>query len=175
MRFGCLFGGMFWGFLLIILGFLLFLNVVFHINIPIFQILFALFFVYIGLRILLGRRHWHHWDHWSGEDRHADLAGPGDRHDTVFGRNDIDLTGFHLKETTHVEVNTVFGSSSVRIDPGIPTKILARAAFGSVRLPSGNAEAFGEYVWKSPGLDESKPYLALHAAAVFGSIRIVTR
>ena len=175
MRFGCLFGGMFWGTLLIILGGLLFLNGVFHIHIPIGEILFALFFVYLGLRILLGRRHRHYWNQWWGEDRHADFTRPGDRHDTVFGRSDIDLTGMQLKETTHVEVNTVFGASFVRVDPGIPTKVLARAAFGSVRLPSGNAEAFGEYVWKSPGLDESKPYLALHAAAVFGSIRIEAR
>jgi hypothetical protein len=175
MRFGCLFGGFFWGLALILLGITLFLNVTFHISIPIFQILFALFFVYLGLRILLGRRHRHYWNHWWGEERHGGVAGPGDRHDTVFGRSDVDLTGIQLKETTHVEVNTVFGSSVVRIDPGIPTKILARAAFGSVRLPSGNAEAFGEYVWKSSSLDESKPYLVLHAAAVFGSIRIVIR
>jgi hypothetical protein len=175
MRLGCLFGGLFWGVLLIIMGILLFLNIVLRINIPIFQILVALFFVYIGLRIILGRRQRHYWNRWWGEDRHVDTTNPGDRHDTVFGRNDIDLTGIQLKETTHVEVNTVFGHSVVRIDPGTPTRILASAAFGSVRLPSGNAEAFGEYSWKSPGLDETKPCLVLHATAVFGSVRIVTR
>lgn len=176
MRHGCLFGGFFWGVVLILLGITLFLNVTFHISIPIFQILFALFFVYLGLRILLGRGRWHRhrWDHW-GEGRHVDITSPGDRHDTLFGRSEVDLTGIQLKETTHVEVNTVFGSSRVRIDPAVPTKILASAALGIVLLPSGNTDSFGECVWKSPGLDESKPYLVLHVAAVFGSIRIVTR
>ena len=175
MRYGCLFGGFFWGLALIVLGITLFLNVTFHISIPIFQILFAGFFVYLGVRILLGHRRHHYWSHWWGEDRHVEVASSGDRHDTVFGRNDVDLTGIQLKETTHVEVNTVFGSSRVRIDPAVPTRILASAAFGIVLLPSGNTESFGECVWKSPGLDESKPFLVLHAAAVFGSIRIVTR
>jgi len=175
MRFGCLFGGFFWGLVLIVLGIVLFLNTVFHISIPIFEILVALFFVYIGIRILIGRRHWHGWDHW-GRDRRVDLAQPGDRHDTLFGRSDVDLTHMVLKsETVHVEVSAVFGSSFVRIAPEMPVRIIATAAFGSVRLPNGNAEAFGEYVWKSPGLDEGKPCLVIHAAAIFGSVRIEAR
>src|SRR5512136_3185785 len=108
MRFGCLFGGFFWGLVLIVLGIVLFLNTVFHISIPIFEILVALFFVYIGIRILIGRRHWHGWDHW-GRDRRVDLSEPGDRHDTLFGRSDVDLTQMVLKsETVHVEVSAVF-------------------------------------------------------------------
>jgi predicted membrane protein len=175
MRLGCLFGGFFWGAVLILLGIVLFLNSVFHINIPFFQILVALFFVYLGLRILIGRRHWHGVSRWGG-DRHADPVRAGDRHDTIFGRSDVDLTGILVKdETIHVEVNAIFGASYVRISPATPMKIIASAAFGSVRLPNGSAEAFGEYVWKSSGLDESRPCVVLHAAAVFGSVRIDNR
>jgi predicted membrane protein len=175
MRRGCLFGGFFWGLVLILLGITLFLNVTFHISIPIFQILFAAFFVYLGVRILTGRRRWRHgWEHWGG-DRSVDLTRSGDRHDTVFGRSDVDLTGIQPKDTTHVDVSAVFGATVVRISPATPVKVLVSVAFGSVRLPSGNAEAFGEYTWRSPGLDESKPHLVLHAAAVFGSVRIDAR
>ena len=178
MRPGRSFGGLFWGAVLVILGIVLLLNVALHISIPIFQVLFALLFVYLGLRILFG--HHHHHDHESGHrsdwfsDRRIDSIQPGDRHDIVFGRGDIDLTHVALQDkTVDVEVNTVFGGCTVAIDAQMPVKVRASSAFGAVHLPDGNATAFGEYTWRSPALDESKPYLMLHVSSAFGGVRIV--
>jgi predicted membrane protein len=72
-------------------------------------------------------------------------------------------------------VSTVFGSSQVIVSRSMPVKILANVAFGNVRLPDGEGSAFGEYTWKSNGLDETKPYLAVYINAVFGSVRVVAR
>ena len=167
--------GIFWGVLLILLGITLLLNTAFGIHIPFFSLLFAFILIYIGMRILLGRRHWWH-DRHAFEDQHIDSVRPGDHHEVVFGRSDIDLTHVVLQDKVHhVEINTVFGSSVVEVDSRMPVKILASAAFGAVHLPDGNATAFGEYTWRSPALDESKPYLAIRIASVFAGVQVHVR
>ena len=168
MRHGC---GFLAGGLLVLLGLGLLLNVVLGISIPVFPILFGLAIIYLGIRILTGGR----WGRW-GEWHHVSSLKSGDRHDVVFGRSDVDLTGITLQsETVYVEASTVFGSSDVRIDARTPTKIFASVAFGGVRLPDGGTTAFGDHVWKSAGLDEAKPHIELHISCVFGSVRVSSR
>ena len=46
--------GLFIGILIILLGLSIIINVIFHIHIPIFKILFGLFLIFIGLKIIFG-------------------------------------------------------------------------------------------------------------------------
>ncbi|MEO0107806.1 MAG: LiaF domain-containing protein [candidate division WOR-3 bacterium] len=175
MRRWGLFGGMFWGTVLMILGLTLLLNTVLGISIPVFPILFGLLLCYIGIRLLVG---WRcsgrlcvHSEHRPTPGEHA-----GERHDIVFGNGSVDLTGVVLRgDSASAEVNTVFGSGQVLVPSSMPVKVLANVAFGNVRLPNGEGAAFGEYAWKSPGLDETKPHLTVYINVVFGSVRLVAR
>jgi hypothetical protein len=96
MRRWGLFGGIFWGVILIVLGITVLLNAVLHISIPIFSILFALLLCYIGVRLLTGRRGWSDHGVWF-EHRHIEGVRAGDRHDVVFGSGSVDLTGVVLQ------------------------------------------------------------------------------
>jgi len=177
MRHGCLFNSIFWGALLILLGFALLLDIAFGIHIPIFQLLLALVFFYIGIRILVG------WRRWGGrrgsvmfEDRRIDSVRPNDRHEVLFGRADIDLTRIILQDQiVRVEVSTVFGSSMIQIDGKMPVKIRGSSAFGAVHFPDGHAAAFGDYTWRSSNLDETKPYLLVDVSSVFGGVEVKAR
>jgi predicted membrane protein len=177
MRFGCFFGGIFWGVLLVLLGIALLLNIAFSIRLPIFDILIGLFFVYLGVRVLIGRRFWYgHHRRWRRDDRYVESGKPGEHHDIIFGRGDIDLTHVSLpNETVRVEVNTVFGGSRITLDARMPVKIHTSSAFGAVRLPDGSATTFGEDTWKSSNLDETRPYLLLYVTSVFSGTRIVNQ
>ena len=54
MKMGFLFSGIFWGVILILLGLAMIIKVVFNVSLPIFRIVFAIIFVYIGFKILVG-------------------------------------------------------------------------------------------------------------------------
>jgi predicted membrane protein len=46
---------LFWGLVLILIGLSLIIKIVFNIDFPIFKILFAFLFIYIGIKVLVGR------------------------------------------------------------------------------------------------------------------------
>lgn len=177
MRHGCLLNSIFWGIVLILFGIALLLDNVFSIHIHIFQFFLAVLFFYIGIRILVG------WRRWGGrrraerfEDHRIGSVPPGDRHEILFGRGDIDLTGIILQDqVARIEVNTVFGGCIITIDAKMPVKIRAHSAFAGIRLPDGHSLAFGEHIWKSSTLDEAKPYLLVDVSSVFGGVQISAR
>jgi predicted membrane protein len=169
-------GSIFWGVLLVLLGISVLLNTAFGIHIPFFSLLIAFIFIYFGVRMLLGHRHgwWH--DRRQIGDQSVDWVRPGDEHNVVFGRGDFDLTHVVLQDKVlYVEINTVFGASVIEVDSRMPVKVVASSAFGAVHLPDGNATTFGEYSWRSPALDESKPYLAVQVSSVFAGVRVHAR
>ena len=175
MRFGCFFfSGFFWGVLLVLLGILIIVRILFNINIPVFRIFFALLLVYLGIRLLVGG-----WGCGHGRNAvcyHAPenaAAGPSDRYDIVFGKAVIDLSNIPLQnEMVSREVKVVFGSGTIKINPGQPVKVVASSAFGSVHMPDGNIITFGNYVYKSPGYKENAPYVLIRASVAFGELSI---
>jgi hypothetical protein len=49
---GILMSGVFWGSVLILLGLSVIIEHVFHINIPVFKMVFACLLIYLGIRLL---------------------------------------------------------------------------------------------------------------------------
>src|SRR6266540_774631 len=87
-------GSLFWGIVLIIVGMSLIIKVVFHIEFPIMKVLFAFFFIYLGIRILVGN--------WC---THVFRSGPDD---TVFGQG-----SFVHEHMVPKEQNVIFGSATI--------------------------------------------------------------
>jgi len=175
MKMGLLFSGVFWGGILAILGITVMLNVAFGIRLPIFRILLALFFFYLGISLLSGITLSRTRTRSSAEIRRLEAGTPENRYEVIFGHGIIDLTRVVLKEdrVTKVEVSTVFGSSVIRVNPAIPTKVVVNSAFASARMPDGNSVAFGESTYRSDSLGDAKSYLLVKASVVFGRADIV--
>ncbi len=70
------------------------------------------------------------------------------------------------------EVNVIFGSGILRVNPETPVKISMSSVFGSVRAPDGSTVSFGDRTWTSAAYREGSPALRIKAAAVFGSLSI---
>lgn len=170
-----LFSGFFWSGALIILGLGLILNFVLKTKIPFFRIFFALFFIYIGVMLLIGTSgHRSRSRTVSGERTFTVTGSERNVYSTVFGETSIDLTRVELRDqVVRQEANVIFGSGIVRIDPGMPVRAEVSAAFGEAVVPDGNTVSFGSYVYRSPGFDERKPYLAIKASVVFGRFELV--
>jgi hypothetical protein len=171
--------GLFIGVLIILLGLGIIVNVIFHIHIPIFKILFGLVLIFIGLKIILGP--WFSFPIRQGESGNAVFhertykGFPRDskEYNAVFGKAVVDLRDIELKEkVTRIKINAVFGSAEVILNKATPVRIKADAVFGGVQLPENITGAFGTSTYQSKNFGEDQNYLVIEAASVFAGIVI---
>ncbi len=173
-----LFSGIFWGLVLVALGVAVIIKVLFHIDIPVFRIVFAMVLIYFGLKLLVGGcgRGYSHTSQESVVFNEGTLSAEEsrDEYSVVFGKGTIDLTGLKAKDkNTNIRVSTVFGASTLKLDPAVPAVVNVSAAFGSAHIPDGTTTSFGHYTYKTKAYKEGKPYLAVMANVVFGEMTIV--
>jgi predicted membrane protein len=170
----------FWGVLLIVIGLSLVIKIVFNIDFPIFKVIFAFLFIYIGLKILLGHsfKPFHEkktdTEVIFGESSFNNVED-GKEYNVVFSKGNFDLRNIPLREDgpTRVKINTVFGGARVIIDKNKPIRIKTDAVFSDAKMPNGNSTAFGSTVYTSDSLDFTKPFLDVKADVVFGGIDVV--
>jgi hypothetical protein len=171
-----LFDGIFWGVLLIIVGawFLVRRFVPFHI--PVVRVVIAVLLIYVGIRVLV-----HgplvpegHTAVFSESTVLRYSAERSQDYNVIFSRGDVDLTQVAVSGAgVRAEVNVVFGSGTLRINPKTPARVNMSSAFGTVEVPGGRSVAFGETVYTTPAYAAGAPCLEVHATAVFGRLTIV--
>jgi predicted membrane protein len=173
-----LFSGIFWGVVVVILGVIIIINAVFGTRIPIFPLLFGLFLIWLGVRVMTGPSHRKTPQQAIFEEKKIETDSTSGKYDVVFGKGMIDLTGYKLKEgITRIEINTIFGSSEIKIDSAMPIKIRASSAFGSARMPDKSMVGFGENTYRSEVLKQTdtKNYLLIELHVVFGSAEVYAK
>ncbi len=173
-----LFSGIFWGLVVVIVGLIIIINVIFHTNIPIFALVFGLFLIWLGIRVIVGPSHRKTPQQAIFEEKTIVTDSSSGKYDVIFGKGVIDLTGHTIKEgITRVEINTVFGSSEIKIDSAMPVKIRASSAFGSARMPDKSMVGFGENTYRSEALKQTdtKNYLLIDLHVVFGSAEVTAK
>jgi len=177
-----IFSGIFWGALLIVLGILIIIKILFHVDIPVFRILIALFFIWLGVKIIadgfsFGKN--------ADEDKSNIVfsetnvnAGTGDNeYNIVFGKGVIDLHQIALSDIkgdyVTIKVNSVFSGGVVKLNPEIPTVVRAESAFGGIQMPDGNSTAFGRYTYRTKNYRDGAKYIYVKANVVFGGLQII--
>ena len=172
---GIIFSGILWGSFFILLGLSVILKHTLHVDIPVVRIFFGLFLVYLGIQIITGGR---------GNARESGpnvifthgrmVPDQNGEYNVIFGKGDIDLTGIQAKDSSlPLKVNTIFGSSTIRLKAGAPVRVKSNSAFGSVRLPDGNHTALGTYFYQTKAWQEGKPFLDLEVNAVFSGVEVI--
>ncbi|MGZ3797782.1 MAG: hypothetical protein ACXVB1_15535, partial [Pseudobdellovibrionaceae bacterium] len=159
---------------------------IFGINIPIIKILFGLFLLYLGVKVIFGAFSWDF--NFVAERRSSDHEAifseaqfiyPNKKNAkeyvTVFGSSHLDLTGVSDLGGKEIEVVSVFGESEVIVKKGTPLRIETNTVFAKSELPGKNVSAFGQFHYSSPELKEQDPALKLKTTAVFGSLKIVEK
>lgn len=170
----------FWGVLLIIIGLCLVIKVVFNIDFPVFKVIIAFIFIYIGLKIILGHnfRPFHE-KKTETEVIFGESSFNNVEHDkeynVIFSKGNFDLRNIPLQEVgpTRVKITTVFGGAKILIDKNKPIRIKTDAVFSGAQMPNGNSTSFGTTLYTSDSLDVSKPFLDVKADVVFGGLEIV--
>lgn len=170
--------GLFWGLILILVGLGIVIRVIFNIDFPLVKFVIAFFFIFIGIKILVGN-----FNFWHGEKdenttifSESKISGLDENfkeYNVIFGSSVIDLRGIDLsKGSKEIEINTIFGSSFVKLDENTPVKIKADAAFASAKLPNGNTAAFGTGRYENEYFKRDTNYIYIKGDVVFGSLEI---
>lgn len=166
-----MFSGLFWGIFLIFLGFCAILKTVFHINISIFRIGFALFIIYIGISMLVNGSRFRVEENTVLFDTRELVMDRKGEYNVIFGRGVIDLTTLPEERTARrTEINVIFGEGVIKTNPEIPMRIKVNSAFSGTKLPDGNRVAMGEYTYRTPNYTEGNGGLEIVANVVFGSL-----
>lgn len=174
---------LFFGLLFIILGLDIILRFFFKISIPLMKILFAFFFIYLGVSILVGRPLFGtFYCHTRGENADAfgeysynlkDKEISKEKISVIFGSKRVDLSGMKVKgKKASIKVECIFGEMKVRLDKDIPIRISGSSAFGQLVLPGNNRISFGSNKYSSKNFSEDIPYIDMDAACRKYSSRI---
>ena len=194
----CFFSNVGWGLFLIIVGFVVLLNAIFNLHIPIFKIMFALLLVSMGIKMLLSTRHrefrFFSCNRFSQEDAAECSSGccfSGGvfsdtqstqtingteyvRHSIAFGKKIIDLTGDgFVDRNVIVEVDASFGEITVKIDSRMPVGITAHTSFGSFSLPETAHLVFDKGHYRTVSYENATKKIDLDIRMSFGAVHIM--
>jgi len=172
--------GLFWGILLMLIGLGIVIRVVFNINFPVVKFVIAFFFIFIGIKLLIGN--FSVWDERGDENttifsesRIDGLEEDFKEYNVIFGSSIIDLRDVDLsKGSKEIKINTIFGGTVLKIDENTPYKIKADAAFGNAKLPNANTAAFGTGRYESETFRKDTNHIYIKGDVVFGSFEIRT-
>jgi hypothetical protein len=165
----------FLGSFLVVMGLVIILNVIFKVDIPVFRILIAFVFLFIGIKILLGK-HMNVFGHNTAQINNTSINQPGSQeYNIVFSKNIVDLrdTSFTDNKPVRTHVNVVFGHCEIFLSKDIPFRITSNTAFANIKQPDGNTVVVGSTKNQSKDLDESKPFIDLKIDAVFAEVSLV--
>lgn len=170
-----LFSGVFWGFFLIIWGILVVLKNLLHLQIPVFKLIMGVFLVYLGISMLVGG-----FKKSTGKDiifSSSEVTAESDvnEHNVIFGSGVIDFSNLELSDTVReYEINVIFSSAELIINPAVPVFIKTSAVFASSKLPDGKSVYFGKGEYNSMQDSAIKPIM-IDANVVFGSLDAVNK
>jgi len=160
-----------WGLLLILIGTEILIKSVFGIDTPFIKIAFGIFLVYLGISFITDIGKNTKQKTFKFSDKYIIEKNIECDYRTLFGDSTIDLS--HSNLTTHkkISIDTLFGSTTVIINPDIPTKIIVDSRFANAHLPNSSTITFGKYTYTNGNCNE-KAHLEIHAKVIFGNLSI---
>ena len=170
-----IFSNLFWGILLIIFGLSIVLKALFKIDIPIFRIIIALILIYFGLKMLFGGFFDRSNHHNSVIFNKGNFGKSQSEYNIVFSSSKIDLRDISIENGSfYSEINIVFGSGRLLINPEVPLKIKTENVFGESKLPDRSISFLGGHTYQSPTYSEGENCIQLDVNVVFGNFIIDT-
>lgn len=177
---GFLFSAAFWGVIIILFGLAVILKAVFHVDLPIFRILFGVLLIYVGARIIVGGR----WFSGPVATGNANVFGSGEmkwdaqsrEYSCIFANSTVNLKDLPADGVASpIRTSTVFGKSMVLLPKNLDATIQIHTAFGSTVLPDGTqAPNFGDTLLRTKPGSTGTPKVRLEVNTVFGQTVLVT-
>ncbi|MCD6566274.1 MAG: hypothetical protein J7K53_10065 [Bacteroidales bacterium] len=168
----------FWGLFMIVIGFALIIKYVFNLDIPVGKIVIALFFIFIGIKLLVGQTKFFHTNNKETNIIFNDTRLNGkdisaSEYNVIFGKLVLDLRDIELSDLPkRLEVNTIFGATEILINDSLPIHIKTEAVFSGARLPNGNTVTFGSSEYSTFSYNPSDKFLMINNDVIFGGLEV---
>lgn len=168
----------FWGLFLIFIGFALIIKYVFDLDIPVGKIVIALFFIFIGIKLLVGKTNFFHTSQKETDIIFNDARLNGkdissSEYNVIFGKLVLDLRDIELSDLSkRLEINTIFGATEIMINDSLPIHVKAEAVFSGAKLPNGNTVTFGSSEYSTSSYNPSDKFLLIKCDVIFGGLEI---
>jgi len=159
MKMNILFGHLFWGILVILIGISLILKG-FNISFPLFKIFIAIIIILLGVKLLIGG-----WGNTKKKEAQTRFYSTTENeYNAIFASQKLDLTSIE-PDASPIEINAVFASFVVEIPDDINFDFSTTAFCGSIDLPEDAPK------------DKTKVRGAvkIEANAVFGKITFIIK
>lgn len=155
------------GWLLILLGASIVVNIAFGINIPVLKIFFAGLLIYLGVRIIIPGQFKSKCELRFKKFKYETLSNQ-DTYDVSFSSSTIDLSNLKdLNIEKNITIRTNFANAIVILPTNIPTHVKADISFGSINMPDKKMSS--EYVNL---FGKEKPLLNVLVDCNFSSVSI---
>jgi predicted membrane protein len=165
--------GIFWGLLLVLIGLSIIIKVIFHIDIPVFRIVIGLLLLYFGFQIIFGSsiRTKKKVVIENKSYREYSTKSHSNEYNIIFSNGTIDLSDWQEKLSgNYIEVNVIFGSGLILIDPKMNLQIEANTVFGEAILPNNKVTFLGSKKEYTGTKDSDLLYLAINT--IFGNVTV---
>jgi predicted membrane protein len=178
---------MLWAILFIAIGVILLLQSVFKIDLPILKILFGIFLIYMGVKVIAGS-FGHKISYFKvnkittetesifSENTLKSKNNDGQvnrKFSTVFGSSKLDLSSLTDEELgNEIKIDNAFGKTIIQTNAAIPIKATVETGFAKVTIRGQSTSQFGETVIQTPDYSSEKPALILQIDAAFGEVII---
>ncbi len=169
--------GLFWGIVLIVIGISIVFKVIFDINM--FRIIMAIFFILLGIKILLGKSAFHYGakdkDVIFNDKHFTEFPGTDTEYNTIFGKSVFDFSSapITVNNAIKLEFNTIFGDAEIRLPEGLPVKIKADAVFGAAKMPDNNTAVFGTTNYVTEHDEASSKFVSIEVNTIFGNTEVI--
>jgi hypothetical protein len=167
----------FWGILLVVIGLSIIFRIIFDVNL--FRVLLAVIVILIGIKILVGGKgifniRTDRNDVIFNERTFVETPENKAEYNVVFARSVFDYRKVGIKggRPVKVKINTLFGSTVIKVDENTPVKIKVDAVFAGAKLPDGNTIVFGSGFWQGESPEPEENYMIIDAGVVFGSLEV---
>ena len=169
--------GLFWGIVLMLIGLGIVIRIVFNVDLPIFKLLVAFFFIWLGLRIIMGDRGFFHFhasqnDVVFNESSFKEINSENKEYNVIFGKAIYDFRDLEIKEKIKIHVHAVFGGAEIKLKKGTAYRIVSESVFGGIKLPNENTSVFGTTHYQSDNYNPDSAHLLIKAEVVFGGIEL---
>ncbi len=174
---------MFWGLAFVVFGVVLLINQILGWNLPILRILFAVFIIYLGVKMLFGSfgfRPQQVKTDYQAVFSQSDFSFPSKdstddkkSYQTIFGESVLDLTNIDLSQGSQsIKIDNVFGKTILRLRKDTPYKVEASVVFGNIHSPDRENASLGDWTDQSDNFNKGENHLLIQADVVFGKLKI---
>ena len=162
---GLIFGGLFWGILISLIGLSIVLKYAFHIQLPLVRVFFGIIIILIGLKIIVGQASRHQ----AKSHNYSTIYHYSRDYDVVFSSTTIDLSKYESGQKIPGEISVVFGSAVVIVPDTMNLEVSSTTVFGTTIMPDRSYAGFGEdrYMIKN---NPDAPVNRMETTTVFGKL-----